>query len=826
MAELGLTISAVVCLLLIAVLLLPLARRTGVPHTVWLTIAGIGLGLGLPFLAGAGPEAGADFFAEMGALGVQAEAIFYLLLIPLVFDAAVRINVRYLADDLGPILLMAIAGTVLTVGFIGYGLAAWTDQTLLACLLVGAIASSTDPAPIQEVFENMGVPKRVNLLVEAESLVGDSTALVAYALLLGMLVNQQEPTLLTIVGEFVIVTAGGIVGGYLVGRVFCWLIGKVATTNIARNTLVLCMAFFSYYLFEEVVPWSGVIAVLVAAMVLCTHGKANYSPTRWLALLDVSGQVNFIAKSLIFLLVGMVVPTLIESFGSGDLLLLLGVFLAAFAARAAVMFGLLPALQAVNLSQPVPTGLKVIMFWGGSRGAISLAMALAILGSPAIEPETARFIAALSCAFVLATLFINSTTMKPLLRLLGLNTLDRLDEAIRDRALFDALSDLRDDLQDQLEFSGSERALLQEAVDDFDARARALFDTMARRSDLDHEEWVVIGLTAVAHYEQRVYMKYLENRLITPVQARNLLGQVGDLIDGVRHNGSEGYFKATRRSLSYPWFERAAFELHRRFGLRGLLRDVLARRYESLFTAVLVMEEIAENADRRIARLVYSDVLDDVLAAVRFRLDAARDALNQLQSAYPAYGEALEKQLHRLSVARLELQKYQDMHDQALIGAEVFEELANGVARRIDDLSRPPALDLDLSPEDMIEAVPALKTLSADTRSALAAHCRSRLAAPGEMLIRKGEPGDGLWFVADGAVQVLLAEGGVTLGRGEFFGEIALLSDAPRTADVVSAGYSRLLFLDREGFQRLTRSEPAVREALSRTAEDRASRPG
>lgn len=825
MAELGLTIAAVVCLLLIAVLLQPLARRTGIPHTVWLTLAGLVLGLALPWLVSGSSGQGADFFSELGDLGLKAESIFFLLLIPLVFDAAIRINVRYLMDDLGPVLLMSIAGTVLTVLFIGYGLASWTNQPLLACLLVGAIASSTDPAPIQEVFESMGVPKRVNLLVEAESLVGDSTALVAYALLLGMLVDGQEPTALSIIGEFVLVSLGGIIGGFLVGRLFCSLMGRVATTTIARNVLVLCMAFFAYFLFEEVLPWSGVIAVLVAALVLCTHGKSTYSPSRWLGLLDLSGQVHFMAKSVIFLLVGMVVPTLIQSFTSADLFLVGGVFLAAFLARALVIFGLLPALTAINRSHPIPRGVKIIMFWGGSRGAISLAMALAILGTAGIAPDTARFVATISCAFVLATLFINSTTMKPLLKVLRLNKLDRLDEAIRDRALFDALSDLRDDLQYQLEGSGSDRALLQEAVDDFDTRARALFDTMARRSHLAHDEWVVIGLTAVARYEQRIYMKYLENRLITPTQARSLLGQVGDLIDAVRHNGARGYYKATDRALAYRWFERMLFALQRWTGIRGLLRDTLAERYAMLFTMMLVMEEIDEHADTRVAKLVYADVLDDVLLAVRTRLDAVRDALNQLQSAYPAYGEALEKQLHRLSVARLELQKYEDMLDQAMIGPEVFEELALDVGQRIDRLSRTPALDLALSGDDMIATVPALAALDDATRKALAGHCRSRLAAPGDLLIRKGEPGDGLWFVADGAVQVLLPERTVTLGRGAFFGEMALLNDAPRMADVISAGYSRLLVLDREGFEKLTRSQPTVREEILKAAEARGAEP-
>ena len=160
MIGIGITIFTVIILLVIAVLLMPVAVRIRVPHTVLLTFFGFSIGLIITGLESDGDGLGGSIVREVQSLGVGAEAIFYLLLPPMILQAALTINVRRLLDDIWPVLLLAIAGTILPIAAIGITVSGYSGYSVVACLMIGAIASTTDPLPIQEVFRSMGVPKQ------------------------------------------------------------------------------------------------------------------------------------------------------------------------------------------------------------------------------------------------------------------------------------------------------------------------------------------------------------------------------------------------------------------------------------------------------------------------------------------------------------------------------------------------------------------------------------------------------------------------------------------------------------------------------------------
>lgn len=821
MAGFGLTVFAVGTLLVIAVMLIPVANRSRLPHSVLLALFGLSLGSLLVWFNSRESFAQGTFWAELNSLGVGAEAIFYLLLPPMIFDSAVKINVRRLIDDIGPILILAIVGTILSLVFIGYSLQMMGGASIIACLMIGAICSSTDPLPIQEVFEEAGVPKRLDLLVEGESLFSDSTALVAYAVLLAMLAGNAEFTLFSGVSSFLEVSIGGMIFGYFFARFFCWLYIVVGESQIARNTLSICLSYLCFFLVEDVFGYSGVIAVVTAALVIGVHGRAVYSPTNWSAFLDLTGQINFIAKSIVFILVGMVAPSLIKGFDLNDLLLLGILTIAAFSARAVSVYMLLPALSAFRIADPVDRPIKMVMFWGAPRGAISLALALAILDMPGIGEETTRFIGTMVCTFVLLTLFVNATTMQAVLKFSGLKKLGKLDLAIKDRVIFDALTELSDDVAAQNDMTGGQDQLLSEAVDDFNNRSRKLFDSMAKRNELTDDEWISIALTAVAQFERRVYLGYLEERLVTPTVARVLMGNADDLIDGVRQGGKDGYLEATRRNFRFNWQARLAIWLHMHFNWSYFLRKELARRFEKLLTVVAVMEELEANADQRVARLAYRELMGEVATALEYRLNFARLELQGLHLAYPDYGMKLEQNLLKLRIARLEQRKYTGLLDQAVIVPEVYEELIEEVEQRIAVLSRQPALDLGLSAREMLDRVPLFDNLSDERKQEISRLLKPRFVTPDEELIHKGDRGDAMFFIATGAVRVELGEETIYLGRGDFFGEMALINDDPRNADVVSEEYCRLLVLYSRDFHPLLERNSEIQEGLQKMIDHR-----
>ena len=191
--------------------------------------------------------------------------------------------------------------------------------------------------PIQEVFDDVGVPKRVNLLVEGESLFADSTALVAYVLLLSVLTGQAEFTVASGILAFIEASAGGIVLGYLFARFTCWLFTLVKDSQIAKNTLAVCLAYVCFFLVDDYLGYSGVMAVVTAALVVGSHGRAVYSPSNWQGFLGLAGQINFISKSLIFILVGVVAPSLMQGFGWFELKMLVILLIASAGAYGRAM---------------------------------------------------------------------------------------------------------------------------------------------------------------------------------------------------------------------------------------------------------------------------------------------------------------------------------------------------------------------------------------------------------------------------------------------------------------------------------------------------------
>ena len=98
---------------------------------------------------------------------------------------------------------------------------------------------------------------------------------------------------------------------------------------------------------------------------------------------------------------------------------------------------------------------------------------------------------------------------------------------------------------------------------------------------------------------------------------------------------------------------------------------------------------------------------------------------------------------------------------------------------------------------------------------------KPQLVLPGEAICRKGESGDSMYFVSSGAIAVQIDPEPVILGTGDFFGEIALLNDVPRSSDVMAETYSDLLVLERRDFQKLLDNNPDLRDTIEKVAEER-----
>jgi Na+:H+ antiporter len=400
----------------------PLASRLAIPYTVLLAVVGTGVGALAAFLLYTPLT---DVFNDVAEPLVNfpvSASVFLTVLLPLLlFHAALTIDARELVDDVAPILTLAVVAVFVSAAGIGFTLAFIGGVPLTVALLVGSIVATTDPAAVVTVFRELGVPLRLVRLVEGESLLNDAAAIALFTALLKIINEGVHPSLVATALDFGESFGGGVLLGFVGGGSFGALVPLLGGGKLAEVTLALALPYVMYVAGEEVFEVSGVVAVVSAGLTAGVVGRTRLKPDNWRYLQQVWEQIGFWAGSLIFIMASLLVPRLLSTVHLRDLWLLALVVVAAFAARAAVLFGILPILSAFKLSHRVSAAYKIAITWGGLRGAVTLALALAVTESQHIDPSAQSLVAVLATGFVLFTLLVNGLTLRPFMRLLKLD---------------------------------------------------------------------------------------------------------------------------------------------------------------------------------------------------------------------------------------------------------------------------------------------------------------------------------------------------------------------------------------------------------------------
>ncbi len=386
--------TMVILLLLAASLVAIAVRRRQVPYTVALVVVGLTVALWQPV-----------------QLSLVPEMILALFVPPLVFEAAFHLDLQELRRNLPGLLMLAVPGVILTTLIVGGVVALTTPLSLPLALVFGALIAATDPIAVVALFRGMGVSRRLGVLVEGESLLNDGTAIVVYGLALAAALGGRF-SLAASVYDFLRVAAGGVLVGLCLGGLVSYLIAHI-DDYLIETTLTTVLAFGAYLVAEQL-HFSGVLAVAAAGLVNGNIGARGMSPTTRIVLFNFWEYVAFLATSLVFLLIGLQVniPELLVAWRQ----ILWGV-LAVLAARAIVVYGL--GWLANRVGEAVPLRWQHVLNWGGLRGAIALALALSLPASLGADRDLLRVMA---LGVVLFTLLVQATTMRPLLRRLGLVT--------------------------------------------------------------------------------------------------------------------------------------------------------------------------------------------------------------------------------------------------------------------------------------------------------------------------------------------------------------------------------------------------------------------
>lgn len=325
------------------------------------------------FLAGLGVEAlGFDTGLRADTLK---DVIFFVILPVLIFEAAWNLKPQLLKRWLPPIILLATVGilisTVVTAFILYKGVAHSSGFPWAAALIGGAILAATDPISVITQLRENNAPEDLSTLFEGESLFNDASAVVLFSLILGLATHSGETQGLGAAALFAVTFFGGLaVGGVLgfVGALLARLFGSASTGPL----IVLLVAFSSFYVAEHLLHVSGILAVMAAALVV--RYQVSLQNLEEIHVIDVTWEwLGAIFNSVLFVLMGLVIT--VDMFIDQWLAMLIAIAAALLGRAASVA---VCGLTTQPFSNRISLAWQVLLFWGGLRGAIAVALVLAL----------------------------------------------------------------------------------------------------------------------------------------------------------------------------------------------------------------------------------------------------------------------------------------------------------------------------------------------------------------------------------------------------------------------------------------------------------------
>jgi monovalent cation:H+ antiporter, CPA1 family len=387
-------------LLTVATVVAVLSNRARLPYAIGLVLAGLALGNLLPY---AGPH-------------LSKELLFLVFLPGLLFEAAFQIHFPEVWRARISILTLAVPGLVIAT-FLTALLLCWGVNLLkpgainfLEALVFGALISATDPISVLAIFRTLGVDKRLAVIVEAESLFNDGTAIVVFTIVLAMATGAELSVGGALV-EFLRVSGLAIAVGAAVG-VIVSLVTRTIDDPMIEITLTVLTAYGAF-IAAELLGLSGVIACVVAGMVTGNWGaQHSMLPATRVAVDAFWGYMAFLLNSFVFLLVGLEINLvrLMQYFPE----ILIG-WVAINVARAALVYAKYAIMRMAG-SDGLPASWAAVLSWGGLRGGLSMVLALSLPR----DFGHRDLILHVTFGVVLLTLLVQGLTVKPLLRAVGL----------------------------------------------------------------------------------------------------------------------------------------------------------------------------------------------------------------------------------------------------------------------------------------------------------------------------------------------------------------------------------------------------------------------
>lgn len=429
--------------LIIGAILKSLLKHSRLPYTVGLFA--IGIILGVMNRTGVFQSLPELHDAVSSVANINPDLILYLFLPILIFDAAYELNLHIFKKTLANATLLAAPGLIicmLLTGALMMGVATFIpgfeSWTWAFALMFGALISATDPVAVVALLHELKTSKRFSTLVDAESLLNDGTGIVCFMLFFGAYAageTTHSSPVITFIREVGLST----LLGFLLARIVIWFITRINSEEMVQNSVIILAAYLTFILSQYYLGVSGVIALVAFGLTVTYVGKPRLKPQVNTFMEHFWELLTYIANTLIFILVGVVIAEKVD-FSWGALGVLILIYIALNLIRFAMIMLLYPVMK--RLGYGLTRRESVILTWGGLRGALAMTLALMVSYTPAIPEDIRSQVLFFTAGIVTLTLCINATTMRALLNRLGLTHVPsartmltyRIEKSIRDNS--------------------------------------------------------------------------------------------------------------------------------------------------------------------------------------------------------------------------------------------------------------------------------------------------------------------------------------------------------------------------------------------------------
>jgi len=796
------TVFITVCLLAVAVLAAAICRRIPIPFSALLVLLGMLLGWLDQTWAPLEP---------LQAFHLSPELVMFVFLPALIFESGFNLDGRQLLKDIVPIFTLAVPALLLSTGLIGLGLWLLLDMSPVYALLFGALISATDPIAVVALFKELGAPLRLNVLVEGESLLNDATALVVFKVLLGIALvgTMQWQQVSAASGEFVRVFFGGALVGLVIGMLLSEAM-RFMQSHSAVFTLTIVMAYAGFIISEHMLHMSGVMTVVVAAICLSVWGRSRMSQEVAETAREIWEFIAYVCNALLFLLVGLSVEPglLIQHSGAITIAIVLVLLV-----RALTIHSMVPLVVRLFHLNVIGQAERHIMWWGGLKGGLAIAMALSIpVGVPGRE-----MLLAMTVGVVVFTLLVNASTIRVLMKSLGM---DRMDD------------------NELAEFNTGSKRAEQNAVEVLDGfrRVGVLSKGAYQRIADDVHQLLKEGRVRVENLqgERSAYLSLLHAELETldRLHKAGVIPQYTrmDIRSQIQNERDRLCLGDSLDQLSETGEHASVFARAEQY-LLGKVREInwlshMLMRYQYMRLSQHFRRDIARlmMTDSSISRLQEDGSIPNkiklmLLTHLQNRRQALDDSLDQFKRDMPEFYRRYSYRIASQAAWTGAMTEAGQLFQHGQIGGKPHTRLMGMLNRKFYSL---PPISVDIptiSASDLICSVPLFAGLPEEAMDELVARTVMVTFLSGDRVIGQAEKGDALYIVVHGLLRVHRTESGADeelalLEDGDFFGEMALLGEQVRLVNVTAVHACELLRIKRDDVLELAKRFPQISQQL------------